>query len=195
MTWPTSGRPPRLGFGGLGWPLAVAALVLSGCTAGSTAPEPAGAPETTVAATPSAPSPTPDCLTGTFRVVRFAGVGDRSGVSGEGGDVIVTFTSDAFTLTGAGQQPVAVRLDDQAAQLVVDGTIQGTYLRAGVEQAEVAVTTTNGTARISAGILRRTLTMTQLADLLFPGGRGSVTCGDTQVALSSAAVRLDLERG
>ena len=110
------GRRERGGAG-----LAAAVLVmLAGCTGGggtstptipSSAPSASAPSSSTASSTPAGtPSSTSsvlvsgaDCLPGTWRLVRFVGLGQQATYgTGQGGDVHVTFDDGRYNLVGEG---------------------------------------------------------------------------------------------
>ena len=69
-----------------------------------------------------------DCLTGPYRLVRFAQLGGTQTYgTGQGGDVDVTFAGKDYTLRGGGTDPIALTLAGQTADLTIDGTAKGTF--------------------------------------------------------------------
>lgn len=169
--------------------------VLAGASGCSADPVPVPEPTATASAT-SEPTPTPtpavaDCLGGRYQVVRLARTsGDGTG---EGGDLTATFEAGGFVLTGAGQDPVRVTVSGPDAELVVAGSIRGTYTGSGTSGA-YAFTGTEGSAKISAGLLRRTVPMTEVAKVLAPDGGGTLACTKTELTMTSSASRVDLRR-
>lgn len=132
-----------------------------------------------------------DCLSGRYQVVRLARTsGDGSG---EGGDLTATFETGGFVLTGAGQDPVRVTVSGPDAELVVAGSIRGTYTGAGTT-GTYAIAGTDGSARITAGLLRRTVPMSEVAEVLAPEGGGTLSCTETELTMTSSASRVDLRR-
>ena len=72
--------------------------------------------------------PVNECLSGRYRLVRFAGVGERGSYgTGEGDDVTVTFNEGSYLLSGEGKEPITLSLPGPTAGLLVDGTISGNY--------------------------------------------------------------------
>ena len=166
--------------------------------ASSAAVPPAASPSQ--AATPSAPAsasgapvtPASSCLTGRYRVARFVGAGANNTYgTGQGGDVSLSFDDGKYTMTGKGKDPITVTLAGQSAPLVVDGTVKGTYRGTGE-----AVTFTRGKATgkgtVTAGGAKRTLTMTQISNVLAPSGSGKLACTADQLTITLDDIRLEL---
>jgi hypothetical protein len=111
-------------------------IVLAGCsdrtptpatTTTAPVPEtsapPAATPTTAPKSTSTALIPGAECLTGTWRLVRFIGLGEQSTYgTGRGGDVTVTFDNGAYTLVGKGKKLITVNLAGESTRLRTDGT-------------------------------------------------------------------------
>ena len=166
--------------------------VLALCGACGTIPTPGPTPTPAVSESPTpTPSPTNDCLTGRFRVAGFAASG--SGDAGRGGDLTATFGQGTFVLTGAGHDPVQVTISGTTAEALVTGSIRGTYTADG-GSGTYTVPGSDGSADVSAGVLHRTVPMSEVAKILTPEGTGTVSCTGDQATMSSSASRLDLRR-
>jgi hypothetical protein len=189
-------------------------LVLAGCSGGgaespSTSPT-ASAPSAS-ASSPSAadrpPSgassptgtssglvPGADCLTGTWRLVRFVGVGEQSTYgTGQGGDVTVAFDNGRYTLVGKGERPITVNLAGEGAQLTINGTAEGTYQPSGASMSfTVGKATGQGTLR--AGAERQTLPMASIAQVIAPRGTATLACPENVLLITLPTVRLEFER-
>ena len=96
-------------------------VALAGCSGDSASgPTPIPSSEPPAAAAPATvgPSTSPipavpvnECLSGRYRLVRFAGVGERGSYgTGEGGDVTVTFNNGSYLLSGEGKEPITAQL-------------------------------------------------------------------------------------
>ncbi len=170
--------------------VAVICTGAAGCSA-EPVPEPTAAPASSAEPAP-APSPSvADCLSGRYQVVRLARTsGDGSG---EGGDLTATFEAGGFVLTGAGQDPVRVTVSGPDAELMVAGSIRGSYTGAGTT-GTYAIAGTDGSAKITAGLLRRTVPMSEVAEVLAPEGGGTLACTETELTMTSSASRVDLRR-
>lgn len=195
----------------------VALLVASGCSGDSSSgPSPApGDPATSASATPAtspsadgsaSPSvatlPAAQCLTGRYALVRFVALGgsDTYG-TGQGGDIVVSFTGRDYTLSGAGREPVIVTLAGQNAELTVDGTARGTYAvdgssasSASTGKATFTTSGADGTATLEAGGQKRTLEMSQIASVVGLDGPADVACTEQAMTLTLKTVRLELGR-
>ena len=194
---------------------AVAMLVLAGCSGGeaeapastpaASAPSvPAGSPSAAAPSTPagsSSPSgtspalvPGADCLTGTWRLVRFVGLGQQATYgTGQGGDVTVTFDNGRYNLVGRGQRPITVNLAGESAQLTIDGTAEGTYQPDGGEMS-FTVGKTTGQGTLQAGSERQTLPMASIGQVIAPRGRATLACPENVLLIALPTVRLELER-
>jgi hypothetical protein len=101
-------------------------VALAGCSGDSasgpipSSEPPAAAPPATVGpSTSRIPAvPVNECLSGRYRLVRFAGIGERGTYgTGEGGDVTVTFTNGSYLLSGEGKEPITLSLPGPTAGL------------------------------------------------------------------------------
>jgi hypothetical protein len=192
----------------------VAMLVLAGCSGGpaeaptsgpaSSAPSdsaasPSAAPSTPTgssspSSTSSALTPGANCLTGTWRLVRFVGLGQQETYgTGQGGDVTVTFDDGRYLLVGKGQRPITVNLAGESAQLTIDGTAEGTYQPDGGEMS-FTVARTTGQGTLQAGSERRTLPMASIGQVIAPRGRATLACPENMLLVALPTVRLELER-
>ena len=195
--------------------VAVAALlVLAGCSDGAPAPAATSAPPVTDGS-PSAPSAAPpsaatpssspgststvlvpgaDCLTGTWRLVRFIGLGASATYgTGQGGDVTVRFDDGEYTLVGKGEKPIRVNLAGESADLRIDGTAKGTYAPDGGEMA-FTIDEASGEGTLVSGDRRETLPMASVAKVVAPSGKATLACPKGVLAIALPNVRLELER-
>ena len=192
-------------------------VLLAGCSGGGgagTTPTPtAPAPSPTAASpsvvTPSTPAesasaspsdgaatlvPGANCLTGTWRLVRFIGLGQSSTYgTGQGGDVTVAFDNGRYTMVGQGQEPITVVLAGQTATLTVDGTVSGTYQPDGSEMGfTIAEATGEGT--LVSGQQKQTLPMSSISQVIAPRGKATLACPEKVLLIALPTVRLELER-
>jgi hypothetical protein len=180
----------------------VAALMLAvaGCSsspsAGST-PSPtqstSSAPATTPtpAATPSTAAPNANCLNGRYQLVRFVGVGAKGTYgTGQGGDVTITFNDGSYLLRGAGKDPIKLTLAGQTADLLVNGTISGDHRVVG-NQATFTVGESTGSATLSMGSSKESVTMEQVGSVLAPNGGAGLACANDALIVSLQDVRLE----
>jgi hypothetical protein len=197
---------------------ATALVLLAGCTGGgasapptpapsapsapatSAAPPPSGAPSAsgTPAGDPTSTAtglvPGADCLTGTWRLVRFVGLGGSSTYgTGQGGDVTVRFDEGRYTLVGEGRRPYTVNLAGQSAELTVDGTVAGTYRPDGAEMG-FTVGEATGEGTLQAGDQKQTLPMASIGQVIAPQGKATLACPDKVLLIALETVRLELER-
>lgn len=198
--------------------LAVASLLVSASCSADPAPTP---PETPAAgtsqpagttpsgpadATPASPAgtdPTPaqgpgapagECLTGTYRLDRFLGLGESQTYgTGVGGDVRLTFTDRGYTLTGAGKDPIRLTLAGGTGDLTVDGTVEGTYTGESPQYA-FKVEKSVGEATLEVDGRTRTLNMADVAQVIAPDGQATVACNPPKMVLLLSTIRLELSR-
>lgn len=181
--------------------LAAGALVLAALASGcGRAPTPAPTPTSSVVVSDPTPTPTPDpttgCLSGRYQVTTVTTT--TTDGRGQGGDLTADFDGGKFTLTGAGQSPVDVEVSGTKAEALIDGTIRGTYTTdagsADPQTGAYAITGSDGSAKVSSGFIHRTVTMSEIVQLLAPDGKGTLSCTGDQLTMTSSASRLDLRR-
>ena len=193
---------------------AMAVLVLGGCSGGGGATPtstPTAPASSASAAAPSSAAPTPtgpsspagtssalvpgaNCLTGTWRLVRFVGLGEQSTYgTGQGGDVTVTFDNGRYNLVGKGRRPITVNLAGTGAHLLIDGTVAGTYQPKGSTMT-FTVGKATGEGTLQAGNQRRTLPMASVAQVIAPRGEATLACPKNVLLVALPTVRLELER-
>jgi hypothetical protein len=189
-------------------------VVLAGCSDGSptpaatSTPVPDGstsAPSVAPSAPAAAPSASPgsrstalvpgaDCLTGTWQLVRFLGLGDSATYgTGQGGDVTVRFDDGEYTMVGKGKKPIRVNLAGESADLMIDGTAKGTYAPDGGEMV-FTVDETSGEGTLESGSQRQALPMASIATVVAPSGKAALACPKGVLAIVLPTVRLELER-
>ena len=192
-----------------------ALLLMAGCSSGggqatTPTPEPS-APNTAVASpSPVAPStaagpstpagtstaliPGADCLTGTWRLVRFVGLGEQATYgTGQGGDVTVTFDNGRYELVGKGQRPITVNLAGESAQLRINGTVAGTYQPDGAEMS-FTIAKSSGEGTLQSGDQRQTLPMESIGQVIAPRGKATLACPNNVLLVALPTVRLEFER-
>ena len=168
-------------------PAAPSSAVPSSANPSSASPAPTGGTATGLV-------PGADCLTGTWRLVRFVGLGAQSTYgTGQGGDVTVAFDGGRYTMVGKGQRPIVVNLAGSAAELVIDGTVSGTYTPAGAEM-RFTVGEATGQGTLTAGEQKQSLPMAQVAQVVAPSGNATLACPSGVLLIALPAVRLELER-
>jgi hypothetical protein len=189
-------------------------IVLAGCSNGTptpaettTTPVPDGSTSAPQADTPSAPPtmttpgststaliPGADCLNGTWRLVRFIGLGEQSTYgTGQGGDVTVTFDDGTYTMVGKGKKPIRVNLAGESADLRIDGTVKGSYAPDGREMA-FTIDDATGKGTLESGDQRQTLPMASIASVVAPSGKATLACPKGVLTIALPTVRLELER-
>jgi uncharacterized lipoprotein NlpE involved in copper resistance len=178
--------------------VAVAALMLTvvGCsgisspgdTPSSTQPESSA---TARSSTPSAAAPVTSCLKGSYRLIRFVGAGEKGTFgTGEGGDVTVTFNNGSYLLRGAGKDPIKLTLAGQTADLLVDGTISGNYRVEG-DKATFTVGESTGSAKLSVGSSKRSVSIADVGSVLAPDGKAVLSCANDALIITLQDVRLE----
>jgi len=177
-----------------------ALVVLAGCSGSPDAApsaSPSAIPTPTSSSASASPSlatlPAAECLTGTWRLVRFVGASDQTYGTGQGGDVTVRFADGDYTLQGAGQEPLTITLGGGSADLTVDGRAQGGFTLAG-ETATFRQRSASGSARLTAGTRTERLDMDQVTSVVGLEGEGQVACTAQAMTLTLATVRLELAR-
>ena len=185
--------------------------MLAGCTGGSGTPTPTAsttAPSTAApsgSTAPSTPAGTPastssslvpgaDCLPGTWRMVRFVGLGQQATYgTGQGGDIRVTFDNGRYTLVGEGQRPITVNLAGESGSLTVDGTVAGGYRPDGAEMT-FTVEEATGQGTLESGTQKQTLPMASIGQVIAPQGKATLACPDNLLLIALPTVRLEFER-
>jgi hypothetical protein len=175
-------------------------LALAGCSgAAASGPSTPTSPPPQ-AASPSAPNPSasaPDaavqkCLTGRYRLVRFVGVGEKGTYgTGQGGDVTVTFDNGTYLLRGAGKDPIKLTLAGQDAGLLVNGSVGGDYQLQG-DKASFTVGKSTGSATLQVGPVKKSLPISEVANVLAPDGEASLSCANDALIVTLQDVRLEL---
>lgn len=193
----------------MGLTAATALILLAGCTGGAGTPTPtapgtsAASPSIVAPSTPTGSSspgsstgvvPGADCLPGTWRLVRFIGLGAQSTYgTGQGGDVSVTFDNGRYNLVGEGERPITVTLAGQSAGLTVDGTIAGTYQPDGAEMG-FTIGEATGQGTLESGSQKQTLPMASIGQVIAPRGKATLACPDNLLLIALPTVRLEFER-
>jgi len=179
-------------------------VALAGCSGDSASgPTPIPSSEPPAAAAPATvgPSTSPipavpvnECLSGRYRLVRFAGVGERGGYgTGEGGDVTVTFNEGSYLLSGEGEEPITLSLPGPTAGLLVDGTISGDYQVQG-DRSTFTVSGSSGTATLTFGRLKKSLPMSQFGDVLASDAAAGVVCANNELTVTLQYIRLEFSK-
>lgn len=177
-----------------------ALVVLAGCS-GSPDAAPSASPSavptpaaSSAAASPSlATLPAAECLTGTWRLVRFVGASDQTYGTGQGGDVTVRFADGGYVLEGAGEEPLTITLGGRSGELTVDGRAEGTFALDG-ETATFTQRSASGSAELEAGTDRQRLGMDQVTRVVGLTGDGQIACTSDAMTVTLADVRLELGR-
>jgi hypothetical protein len=177
--------------------LAILLLGLAGCSSDSaasspTSPEASASPQLSGPSTQSPSIPVSECLSGQYRLVRFVGVGEKGTYgTGEDGDVTVTFNNGSYTLRGAGKDPIKLMLAGQTAGLLVNGTVSGDYQLDG-DRARFTVGEGTGFATLSVGGVKKSLPISEVANVLAPDGEATLACANNALIVTLQDVRLEL---
>jgi hypothetical protein len=177
--------------------LAMLLLGLAGCSSDSaasspTSPEASASPQLSGPSTQSRSIPISECLSGQYRLVRFVGVGEKGTYgTGEDGDVTVTFNNGSYTLRGAGKDPIKLMLAGQTAGLLVNGTVSGDYQLDG-DRARFTVGESTGSATLSVGGVKKSLPISEVANVLAPDGEATLACASNALIVTLQDVRLEL---
>jgi hypothetical protein len=176
-------------------------LALAGCSSSPSASDTPSPTQPTAVATTSDPNPTspasapPDanCLDGRrYELIRFVGVGARGTYgTGEGGDVTITFDNGSYLMRGEGKDPIKLTLAGQTADLLVDGTISGDHRVAG-NKATFTVGESTGSATLSTGSSKESVTIEQVGSVLAPDGEAGLACADDALIVTLPDIRLEL---
>lgn len=175
-------------------------VAVAGCSSSPSASDTPSPTQPTAAATTSDPTPaaapssaTPDakCLNGRYALIRFVGVGAKGTYgTGEGGDVTITFDNGSYLLRGEGKDPIKLTLAGQTAGLLVDGTISGDHRVAG-NKATFTVGESTGSATLSTGSSKESVTIEQVGSVLAPNGEAGLACADDALIVTLQDVRLE----
>ena len=181
--------------------LATVLLALAGCSGDSAASAPS-TPSTAPpgAAAPNNPGPSEsipavpvsECLNGTYRLIRFVGVGEKGTYgTGQGGDVTVTFNKGSYVLRGAGKEPIKLTLAGQTAGLLVNGAVGGDYRLDG-DKASFTVGQSTGSATLQVGRVKKSVSISEVANVLAPDGEATLACASNALIVTLQDVRLEL---
>jgi hypothetical protein len=164
----------------------------SGPSTPTSAPPQAASPD---APNPSASAPASsvqECLNGRYRLVRFVGVGEKGTYgTGQGGDVTVTFDNGTYLLRGAGKDPIKLTLAGKTAGLLVNGSVGGDYQLQG-DRASFTVGKSTGSATLQVGPVKKSLPISEVANVLAPDGEASLSCANDALIVTLQDVRLEL---
>ena len=178
---------------------------LAACDSGGDAtprstPGGAGRPPVTTPTAARAAS-LPPCQLGTFRITSIS---SKRGATTALGDVKITASGGGLTLTlnpdgrwllqATGTQPLTLTAGTLSAQGIARGDVRGTYAQSG-DKLGFDVDQASGTVTVSYGGQTADVPMDDFAAALAPTGVATVTCGATDVRLSSDNVDLTLVRG
>ena len=132
------------------------------------------------------------CLNGTYRLIRFVGVGEQGSYgTGQGGDVTVTFNNGSYVLRGAGREPIKLALAGQTAGLLVSGTISGDYRLDG-DRASFTVGQSSGFATLQIGRVKKSVPLAEAANVLAPDGEATLACAANALIVTLQDLRLEL---
>lgn len=183
-----------------------ALLLIAACT-GSPASTAPATPDPAISATTSeqvaSASPTspassseavPACPSGDYKVTSFVVTGTK-GVEGRGsgGAIGIEFDNGRYAIDFDSDHPITVTTEDDSGQLIVDGSVEGTYTGSS-DALTFEVTTSSGKATTKAGGKTSSITMTQLASALGLNGKGEATCSGSTATLTAGLLTLQLQQ-
>lgn len=184
--------------------LAAGLSLLAACTASpsATAPATSAGPAITAPAAPSSASPTATttteaaaaCPSGEYTMTSFAATGTNGALGkGNGGDVSAEFENGRYHIDFDDDEPIAITLDDDTGELLVDGSIEGTYTGTG-ENLTFTRGKVEGTAKLRHQGESRSLSIEQIAKVLGLSGKGSATCAGDNLTLTVGKTTVELVR-
>lgn len=184
--------------------LAAGLSLLAACTASpsATAPATSAGPAITAPAAPSSASPTATttteaaaaCPSGEYTMTSFAATGTNGALGkGKGGDVSAEFENGRYDIDFDDDEPIAITLDDDTGELLVDGSIEGTYTGTG-ENLTFTRGRVEGTAKLRHQGESRSLSIEQIAKVLGLSGKGSATCAGDNLTLTVGKTTVELVR-
>ena len=94
-------------------------------------------------------------------------------------------------LRGAGKDPIKLTLAGQTAGLLVNGTVGGDYQLQG-DQASFTVGESTGSATLQVGPVKKSLPISEVANVLAPDGEASLACANDALIVTLQDVRLEL---
>jgi hypothetical protein len=182
--------------------LATLLLALAGCSGDSAASAPtsmpSSAPPASAASAAASPSgstspavPGGQCLSGSYRLIRFVGVGEQGTYgTGEGGDLDVTFDNGSYLLRGAGAEPIRLTLAGQTARLLVNGAISGEYQLQG-DRANFTVGQSTGNATFRVGKIKKSVPMSEVGNVLAQNDDAGLSCANNALVVTLDDIRLE----
>jgi hypothetical protein len=93
-------------------------------------------------------------------------------------------------LRGAGKDPIKLTLAGQTADLLVDGTISGKYRVQG-DKATFTVGESTGSATLSVGSSKRSVSIADVGSVLAPDGKAVLSCANDALIVTLQDVRLE----
>lgn len=164
-------------------------VVVGGCSVGG--PTPSGEPDGSGSAPAGVPLP---CVNGPHRITGFTATGaNGQTATGRGGNVQVEFRDGKYQMRGDGTSPMTLTVQDENAELLVNGTLSGTYTGSG-SQLDFTADDFVGKATLRRDGEQEGLLLSQLAGLVTPQGPTTVTCGGNTLRLTSEQTTLDLQQ-
>src|SRR3954454_15494509 len=174
--------------------LAVAALLLAGCSSSSSsAPTVVPEPPATSAPAP-APSSEP-CPDGSYLITELEGRGEAAQVGkGRGGNITADFDSGTFTLSSDGSVPTKLDLGPASGEMRFKGQIVGAY-EGEPDALRLTTKRADGDVSVKAFGITRSRSLGGLANqLIGQGVTAQVTCDDAAgkavVVLPNASLTL-----
>lgn len=146
------------------------------------------------ASSASSSAPAAACPSGDYKVTSFVATGNNGAEGkGSGGDIDVEFSNGRYEIDFDDDDPITVKTEDGSGQLIVDGSIEGTYT--GTSDAlSFEVTKSSGKATTKAGGKTSSITMTQLARVLGLNGKGQATCSGSTATVKAGTLTMQLQQ-
>lgn len=134
------------------------------------------------------------CPSGEYTMTSFAATGTNGALGkGKGGDVSAEFENGRYDIDFDDDEPIAITLDDDTGELLVDGSIEGTYTGTG-ENLTFTRGKVEGTAKLRHQGESRSLSIEQIAKVLGLSGKGSATCAGDNLTLTVGKTTVELVR-
>ena len=185
------------------------ALLVAGCSApAATTPatQPAitasgtpvpTSPQTSPAASQTSPAASPSataCPSGEYRVTSFKATGkDGSLGNGKGGDISAEFENGRYEVDFDDDTPISLTLASGTGQLIIDGSIHGTYTGSG-DDMTFTVGRVEGTAKTRYQGDTRAFSMKNISTVLGLSGKGSATCSGDDLTLKAGKTTFQMVR-
>lgn len=178
------------------------ALLLAGCSAAPAVTTPASPPAGSTpvpSAAVTIPSASPSatvaaCPSGDYTVTSFKATG-KSGTlgNGTGGDISAEFENGRYEVDFDDDSPIALTIAGSTGELIVDGSIEGTYTGSGTNLT-FKQATARGTAKVRYQGKTRTVPFKQVASVLGLSGKAAATCSGDKLTLEAGQTTFQMVR-